>query len=293
MASLNDLKTRIKSVQSTRKITKAKQMVAAAKLRKAEEAATAARPYGERMEGVLANLAASVKDAANAPKLLAGTGADKVHLLVVATSERGLCGGLNSSIVRKARETLVRLQGEGKQVKILTVGKKGREQLKRLYEELMIDHVDLGGIKSIEFAHAQNISDKILGLFEAGEFDVCSMFYGKFKNVVTQIPTEQQIIPTVAPEGVEPPDLKGAQYTYEPDEDSILEILLPRFIGVQIFKALLENQASEQAASMAAMDNATRNAGEMIKDLELQFNRARQAKITTELVEIIAGAESV
>ncbi len=293
MASLNDLKTRIKSVQSTRKITKAKQMVAAAKLRKAEEAATAARPYGERMEGVLANLAASVKDAANAPKLLAGTGADKVHLLVVATSERGLCGGFNSSIVRKARETLVRLQGEGKQVKILTVGKKGREQLKRLYEELMIDHVDLGGIKSIEFAHAQNISDKILGLFEAGEFDVCSMFYGKFKNVVTQIPTEQQIIPTVAPEGVEPPDLKGAQYTYEPDEDSILEILLPRFIGVQIFKALLENQASEQAASMAAMDNATRNAGEMIKDLELQFNRARQAKITTELVEIIAGAESV
>ncbi len=292
MPSLNDLQIRIKSVQSTRKITKAKQMVAAAKLRKAEEAANAARPYAERMERVLANLAAGVSSS-SAPKLLAGTGADQVHLLVVATAERGLCGGFNSSIVRKAREEIIRLQGEGKQVKLLTVGKKGREQLKRLYEELMIDHISLTGIKSVGFENAQEISDMILGLFKEGGFDVCTLFFGKFKNVMTQIPTAQQVIPAKAPEGVEVRDLEGAIYTYEPDEEAILESLLPRFIGVQMFKALLENQASEQAASMAAMDSATRNAGDMIDKLQLQFNRARQAKITTELIEIIAGAESV
>ncbi|NNL88165.1 MAG: F0F1 ATP synthase subunit gamma [Marinicaulis sp.] len=293
MPSLKDLKTRITSVKSTQKITKAKQMVAAAKLRRAEERATEAPPYTERMEAVLANLASSAEGNPNAPKLLAGTGEDKTHLLIVATADKGLCGGFNSSIVRLAREEIVRLQGEGKKVKLVCVGRKGYEQLKRLYSELVVWRTDFTEVRQIGFGEANEIASKVLELFEADEFDVATLFYGKFKNVVSQVPTPQQIIPAVAPEGVEPPDLKGAVYEYEPDEADILKVLLPRYVAVQIFRALLENVASEQAASMTAMDNATRNAGEMIDKLNLQYNRARQAQITTELIEIIAGAEAL
>ncbi len=293
MPSLKALKNRIASVKSTKKITKAKQMVAAAKLRRAEERAREARPYTERMEGVLANLAASAKGNPNAPKLLAGTGQDKTHLLIVATADKGLCGAFNSSIVRLAREHIVRLQGEGKTVKIITVGRKGNDQLKRLYGDLIVWKTDFANVRSVGFAQAQEIASKALAMFGAGEFDVATLFYGKFKSVVSQIPTAQQIIPAKAPEGVKTPDLKGAIYDYEPDEETILKALLPRFAAVQVFRALLENVASEQAASMSAMDNATRNAGDMINDLTLQYNRARQAQITKELIEIISGAEAV
>ena len=293
MPSLKDLKTRIGSVKSTQKITKAKQMVAAAKLRRAEERATEARPYTERMEGVLANLANSAKGNPNAPKLLSGTGKDETHLLIVATADKGLCGGFNSSIVRLAREHLVKLQGEGKKVKIITVGRKGNDQLKRLYGDLIVWKTNFVDIKQVGFAQAHEIAETVLSKFDAGEFDVATLFYGKFKNVVSQVPTAQQIIPAVAPEGVATPDLKGAVYEYEPDEADILRALLPRYVAVQIFRALLENVASEQAASMSAMDNATRNAGEMIEKLNLKYNRARQAQITTELIEIIAGAEAL
>jgi len=268
-------------------------MVAAAKLRRAEERATEARPYTERMEGVLANLANSAKGNPNAPKLLSGTGKDETHLLIVATADKGLCGGFNSSIVRLAREHLVKLQGEGKKVKIITVGRKGNDQLKRLYGDLIVWKTNFVDIKQVGFAQAHEIAEKTLAMFDAGEFDVATLFYGKFKNVVTQVPTAQQIIPAVAPEGVKTPDLKGAVYEYEPDEADILRALLPRYVAVQIFRALLENVASEQAASMSAMDNATRNAGEMIDKLNLKYNRARQAQITTELIEIIAGAEAL
>ncbi|MGD9800658.1 MAG: F0F1 ATP synthase subunit gamma [Parvularculaceae bacterium] len=293
MPSLKALKNRIESVKSTKKITKAKQMVAAAKLRRAEEAAKAARPYTERMEGVLANLAASAKDNPNAPKLLAGTGGDKVHLLIVATADKGLCGAFNSSIVRLARERIVKLQSEGKTVKIVTVGRKGNDQLKRLYGDLIIWKTNFAEVRQIGFAQANEIAEKVLEMFGAGEFDVATLFYGQFKNVVSQVPTAQQIIPAVAPEGVETPDLKGAVYEYEPEEDQILKALLPRYVAVQVFRALLENVASEQAASMTAMDNATRNAGDMIDKLTLQYNRARQAQITKELIEIISGAEAL
>ncbi|GJL94243.1 MAG: ATP synthase gamma chain [Hyphococcus sp.] len=293
MASLKDLKTRITSVKSTQKITKAKQMVAAAKLRRAEERATEARPYTERMEAVLANLSASSKGNPNAPRLLAGTGKDETHLLIIGTADKGLCGGFNSSIVRLAREYIVKLQGEGKNVKIITVGRKGNDQLKRLYGDLIVWKTNFVEVKQVGFEQANEIAEKVLAMFEDGEFDVATLFYGKFKNVVTQIPTPQQIIPALAPEGVETPDLKGAVYEYEPDETEILRALLPRYVAVQIFRALLENVASEQAASMSAMDNATRNAGEMIDKLNLQYNRARQAQITTELIEIIAGAEAL
>ena len=293
MPSLKDLKTRITSVKSTQKITKAKQMVAAAKLRRAEERATEARPYTERMEAVLANLSAGAKDNPNAPKLLSGTGKDETHLLIVATADKGLCGGFNSSIVRLAREHIVKLESEGKKVKIITVGRKGNDQLKRLYNHLIVWKTNFVEIKQVGFTQAHEIADKVLSMFDEGEFDVATLFYGKFKNVVTQTPTPQQIIPAVAPEGVELPDLKGAVYDYEPDEAEILRALLPRYVAVQIFRGLLENVASEQAASMTAMDNATRNAGEMIDKLNLQYNRARQAQITTELIEIIAGAEAL
>lgn len=293
MPSLKELKNRISSVKSTQKITKAKQMVAAAKLRRAEERATEARPYTERMEAVLANLASSAKGNPNAPKLLAGTGKDETHLLIVATADKGLCGGFNSSIVRLARERITKLQGEGKTVKIVTVGRKGEEQLKRLYGNLIVWKTNFTEIKQVGFAQAHEIAEHVLGMFGEGEFDVATLFYGKFKNVVTQEPTAQQIIPAEAPDGVETPDLKGAVYEYEPDEQEILRALLPRYVAVQIFRALLENVASEQAASMTAMDNATRNAGEMIEKLNLQYNRARQAQITTELIEIIAGAEAL
>jgi len=298
MASLKDLKTRISSVKSTQKITKAKQMVAAAKLRRAEETAKAARPYTERMEAVLANLSASAKDNPNAPKLLAGTGKSDTHLLVVATADKGLCGGFNSSIVRLAREHIIKLQGAGKTVKIITVGRKGNDQLKRLYGGLIVWDTNFVEVKQIGFHQARDIAEKVLSMFDAGAFDVATLFYGKFKSVMTQVPTPQQIIPAEAPsadenEGVAPPDLKGAVCEYEPDEADILRALLPRYVAVQIFRALLENVASEQAASMTAMDNATRNAGEMIDKLNLKYNRARQAQITTELIEIIAGAEAL
>ncbi|MEM9618542.1 MAG: F0F1 ATP synthase subunit gamma [Pseudomonadota bacterium] len=293
MASLKELKNRITSVQSTQKITKAKQMVAAAKLRRAEERATEARPYTERMEAVLANLSAGAKGNPNAPKLLSGTGKNETHLLIVATADKGLCGGFNSSIARLAREHITKLQGEGKTVKIVTVGRKGEEQLKRLYGNLIVWKTNFAEIKQIGFAQAHEIAEHVLGMFGEGEFDVATLFFGKFKNVVTQVPTAQQIIPAEAPEGVETPDLKGAVYEYEPDEQEILRALLPRYVAVQVFRALLENVASEQAASMTAMDNATRNAGEMIDKLNLQYNRARQAQITTELIEIIAGAEAL
>lgn len=298
MASLKDLKTRIGSVKSTQKITKAKQMVAAAKLRRAEERATEARPYTERMDAVLANLAASAKDNPNAPKLLRGTGKADTHLLIVATADKGLCGGFNSSIVRLAREEIVKLQGEGKTVKIVTVGRKGDDQLKRLYGALIIWKTNFIDVKQIGFAQASDIAEKVLDLFGEDAFDVATLFYGKFKNVMTQEPTAQQIIPAVAPSvgdgsGIETPDLKGAIYEYEPDEAEILRALLPRYVAVQLFRALLENVASEQAASMTAMDNATRNAGEMIDSLNLKYNRARQAQITTDLIEIIAGAEAL
>ncbi len=293
MPSLKALKNRIASVKSTKKITKAKQMVAAAKLRRAEEAAKASRPYTERMEGVLANLSASSKNNPNAPALLRGTGSDKTHLLIVATADKGLCGAFNSSIVRLAREHIVRLQGEGKTVKIITVGRKGNDQLKRLYGDRIVWKTDFSAIKSVGFAQAQEIAGKALSMFDAGEFDVATLFYGKFKSVVSQIPTAQQIVPAVAPAGVAVPDLKGAIYDYEPDEETILKSLLPRYAAVQVFRALLENVASEQAASMSAMDNATRNAGDMIDKLTLQYNRARQAQITKELIEIISGAEAL
>ena len=293
MPSLKELKNRISSVKSTQKITKAKQMVAAAKLRRAEEAAKAARPYAERMEAVLANLTASAQDNPNAPKLLAGTGEDKTHLLIVATADKGLCGGFNSSIVRLARERLARLQREGKTVRIVTVGRKGYEQLKRLYSELIVHRVDFSDIKTVGFQQAHEIAEYVLQEFEAGAFDVATLFYGTFKNVVSQVPTAQQVIPAKAPEGVAAPDLKGAVYEYEPDEEGILKTLLPRYVAVQVFRALLENVASEQAASMTAMDNATRNAGDMIDKLTLQYNRARQAQITKELIEIISGAEAL
>ncbi|MEZ5893933.1 MAG: F0F1 ATP synthase subunit gamma [Parvularculaceae bacterium] len=293
MPSLKSLKNRISSVKSTKKITKAKQMVAAAKLRRAEERAKEARPYTERMEAVLANLAASAKTNPNAPKLLSGTGKDETHLLIVATADKGLCGGFNSSIVRLARERIAKLLGEGKKVKIVCVGRKGDDQLKRLYGEFIVWRKNFLDVRQVGFAQAHEIADKVLTMFEAGEFDVATLFYGKFKNVVSQVPTAQQIIPAIAPAGVETPDLKGAVYEYEPDETEILKALLPRYVGVQIFRALLENVASEQAASMTAMDNATRNAGDMIDKLTLQYNRARQAQITKELIEIISGAEAL
>ncbi len=306
MPSLKDLKNRIASVKSTQKITKAMQMVASAKLRKAEEAAKAARPYTERIEAVLANLTQAAKDNPNAPRLLAGTGKSDTHLLIVATADKGLCGGFNSSIVRLARETIVRLQGEGKTVKIICVGRKGFEQLNRLYGDLIIHKIDFLDIKQIGFAQAQDISDRALAMFESEEFDIATLFYGRFESVISQVPTAQQIVPAEAPSADETQgstaDLMGAIYDYDPEEqgddpkeaeEAILTALLPRYVAVQVFRALLENVASEMGAKMSAMDNATRNAGEMIDKLSLEYNRARQAQITTELVEIIAGAEAV
>ncbi len=291
MANLKDLKTRIDSVKSTRKITKAMQMVAAAKLRRAQETAEAARPYADRMEAVLGNLAKGASSNSAAPMLLTGTGREDVHLLVVATSERGLCGGFNSSIVKLAKAKIAELQGEGKTVKIITVGKKGREQMKREYGDLMIEHVDMSEVKTIGYANAHGIASDLLTRFDAEEFDVCTIFFNTFKNVVEQIPTELQLIPAVFDNADD--EGTSTHYEYEPDENSILADLLPRSIATQIFTALLENGASEQGARMSAMDNATRNAGEMIDKLTIQFNRSRQAAITNELIEIISGAEAL
>ena len=288
MPSLKDLKNRISSVKNTRKITKAMQMVAAAKLRRAQESAEAARPYAERMTSVMAGLAGSVGQSASAPRLLAGTGADKVHLLVVMTSERGLCGGFNSTIARLARLHAQTLLKEGKTVKILTVGKKGREQLKRDLASHFIGHVDMSDVKRVGYANAQSIARDVLHRFDAGEFDVATLFFNRFQSVISQIPTAQQVIPAKF-EGNAP----SALYDYEPSEEGILADLLPRAVATQVFTALLENGASEQGARMSAMDNATRNAGDMINRLTIQYNRSRQAAITKELIEIISGAEAL
>lgn len=288
MPSLKDLKNKIASVKNTRKITKAMQMVSAAKLRRAQDAAEAARPYAERMISVMAGLAGSVGTSDTAPRLLAGTGADKVHLLVVMTAERGLCGGFNSSIARLARQHALALLAAGKTVKILTVGKKGREQLKRDLSAHFVGHVDLSEVKRVGYANAQTIARDILGRFEAGEFDVATLFFNRFQSVISQIPTAQQIIPAKF-EGTAP----SALYDYEPSEESILADLLPRGVATQVFTALLENGASEQGARMSAMDNATRNAGDMITKYTTIYNRSRQAAITKELIEIISGAEAL
>ena len=291
MPSLKDLKNRIGSVKSTRKITKAMQMVAAAKLRRAQEAAEAARPYAERMTAVMSGLAASVGGSDSAPRLLAGTGSDKTHLLVVMTAERGLCGGFNSTIVRLARARIQELIAKGKTVKILTVGKKGREQLKRDYADLFVAHVDLSEVKRVGYENAQSIARDLLRRYDAGEFDVATIFFNRFHSVISQIPTAQQIIP--ASFEADGADAASTLYDYEPSEEGILADLLPRGVATQIFTALLENGASEQGARMTAMDNATRNAGEMIDRLTIEYNRSRQAAITKELIEIISGAEAL
>ncbi|WP_456389827.1 F0F1 ATP synthase subunit gamma [Profundibacter sp.] len=291
MPNLKDLKNRIDSVKNTRKITKAMQMVAAAKLRRAQEAAEQGRPYTARMNAVLGGLAASVGDSESAPKLLSGSGADNVHLLIVMTGERGLCGGFNSSIVRMARAKAVELTAAGKTVKMVTVGKKGRDQLKREYGDQMINHVDLTEVKRVGYVNAHDIARDVLARFDEGEFDVATIFYNTFVNVALQKPTTQQIIPASfeASDDAE----TGTVYDYEPGEDEILKDLLPRGVATQIFSALLENGASEQGARMSAMDNATRNAGDMIDALTIEYNRSRQAIITNELIEIISGAEAL
>ena len=290
MPSLKDLKNRIASVKATQKITKAMKMVAAAKLRRAQEAAEAARPYSQRMSAVLANIAQAVGQDDSAPRLMTGTGKDDVHLLVVCTAERGLCGGFNSQIARLARDHTRKLLANGKTVKIICVGKKGFDILRREFASLIIDRVDLREVKKLGFGNADEIGRKVIALFDKGEFDVCTLFYSEFKSVISQIPTAQQLIPASAGEAVEQSD---AIYDYEPDAAAILGDLIPRNISVQIFRALLENVAGEMGAKMSAMDNATRNAGEMINKLTLSYNRQRQAQITKELIEIISGAEAL
>jgi len=298
MATLKELKNRIDSVKNTQKITRAMQMVAAAKLRKAQEAAEAARPFSERMAAVLANLSAAMEGREGASPLMAGTGSDQTHLLVVCTAERGLCGGFNSSIAKLARAKASELSAQGKDVKLLCVGKKGYDALKREFDNKIVDLVNLKEVKNIGFNEAQGIAGKVLDLFDDNGFDVCTLFYSEFKNVITQIPTAQQLIPATVKKSddsndSESLDLGGAIYEYEPEEDEILADLLPRNVAIQILRALMENGASEQGARMSAMDNATRNAGEMIDKLTLSFNRQRQAQITSELIEIISGAEAL
>ena len=291
MPNLKDLKNRIESVKNTRKITKAMQMVAAAKLRRAQDAAEASRPYSERFNSVLASLAASLGSSDSAPLLLRGTGKQDVHMLIVMTAERGLCGGFNSNIAKLARSHAAKLKEDGKQLKIVTVGKKGRDALKRDLGEYFIEHVDLSEFKSIKYVNAQAIAKALLARFDDSEYDVATIFYSKFVNVVTQIPTAQQIIPAIFDDQLSASE--KAIYDYEPDEETILADLLPRGVATQIFAALLENGASEQGARMSAMDNATRNAGDMIDKLTIEFNRSRQAVITNELIEIISGAEAL
>ena len=297
MASLKDLRNRIASVKATRKITQAMQMVAAAKLRRAQEAATSARPYAERMSSVMANLNKGMSDGGgDGSPLLTGTGKDDVHLLVVMTAERGLCGGFNSNIARKARADLVQLRDAGKTVKILCVGRKGADILKREFEALMLETIDFKAVKQISFAEAETVSRQVLEMFEAGEFDVCTLYFSEFKSVISQIPTGLQLIPAKFEESEDDaPAQSGsaAIYEYEPSQEEILDFLLERNIGSQIFRGLLENAASEQGARMSAMDNATRNAGEMIDKLTISYNRQRQAQITKELIEIISGAEAL
>jgi F-type H+-transporting ATPase subunit gamma len=290
MASLDDLKKRIASVKSTQKITKAMKMVAAAKLRKAQESAEKGRPYSEKMNNVILNLSSGISDKENAPKLLAGTGQDKVHLCVVMTSDRGLCGGFNSNIIKKAKSYFSKILDENKELKIITVGSKGNDQLKRIYGDKIIENISFKESKNANYFDADKVGKIIIEKFEAGEFDVCIIFYNKFKNVITQIPQAQQIIP-LNDEGSE--NSSDESYEFEPDEDEILSNLLPKNISTQIFKAMLENSASEQGSRMSAMDNATRNAGEMVDKLTIEYNRSRQAAITKELIEIISGAESL
>ncbi|MFT5067338.1 MAG: F-type H+-transporting ATPase subunit gamma [Yoonia sp.] len=290
MPSLKDLKTRIASVKSTRKITKAMQMVAAAKLRRAQDAAEASRPYTERFNTVMAGLASGAAGSASAPRLLSGTGSDQTHLLVVMTAERGLCGGFNGNIAKLARSHAHKLIAAGKTVKILTVGKKGRDVIKREFAEQLVGHVDLTAVKRVSYANAQDIAKDVLTRFDAGDFDIATLFFARFENVVTQHPTALQVIPAKFDQA---DDADVALYDYEPSEDAILADLLPRGVATQIFAALLENAASEQGARMSAMDNATRNAGDMIDKLTIEFNRSRQAKITNELIEIISGAEAL
>lgn len=295
MASLKDLRNRIASVKATRKITRAMQMVAAAKLRRAQEAATAARPYAERMDRILANLNQRITSREGLSPLLVGTGRDQVHLLVVMTAERGLCGGFNANIARLARQDIQRLQSEGKTVKILSIGRKGYDILRREYGKLVVDRVDLRSVRQIGFAHAQEIANKILALFEAGEFDVCTLYFSEFKSVISQKPTALQLIPAKLP-GESAAASSGAAQAiqeYEPSDEEIMSYLLTRNLATQVFRGLLENAASEQGARMTAMDNATRNAGEMIDRLTLNYNRTRQAMITKELIEIISGAEAL
>ncbi|MHA1573699.1 MAG: F0F1 ATP synthase subunit gamma [Alphaproteobacteria bacterium] len=295
MPSLKDLRNRIASVKATQKITKAMQMVAAAKLRRAQEAAEAARPYAERMDKVLANLGQRVNAQEGASPLLVGTGSDKVHLLVVATAERGLCGGFNSNIARLARAHAKKLIDQGKDVKILCVGRKGRDALRRDLSSHIIDLIDMKAVKKLGFEDANKIGRRVLDMFENGEFDVCTLFFSKFQSILSQVPTALQLIPVDIPEASEEEASSGPQaaYEYEPDEEEILSDLLPRNISTQIYRGLLENAASEQGARMTSMDNATRNAGDMINDLTLLYNRSRQAQITKELIEIVSGAEAL
>jgi len=291
MASLKDMRVRIASTKATQKITKAMQMVAASKLRRAQTAAEAARPYATKMDAVISNIANAAAGSPGAPALLAGTGKDQVHLLLVCTGERGLCGAFNSAIVRLAREHAQSLVAQGKEVKFFCVGRKGYEQLRRTFEKQIIEHLDLRSVRQLAFVNAEDIAKKVIARFEAGEFDVCTLFYSAFKSVIAQVPTSQQVIPLVV-EG-EGANASATSYEYEPEEDEILAGLLPRNLAVQIFRALLENNASFYGAQMSAMDNATRNAGEMIRKQTLVYNRTRQAQITKELIEIISGAEAV
>ena len=290
MASLKDMRVRIASTKATQKITKAMQMVAASKLRRAQTAAQAARPYAEKMSAVNSNIASAAAGSPGAPTLLAGTGRDQVHLLLVCTGERGLSGAFNSSIVRLARERAMALMAQGKDVKFFCVGRKGYEQLRRQFDKQIVEHMDLRSVRQLGFVNAEEIAKKVLARFDNGEFDVCTLFYSRFRSVIAQIPTAQQIIPLVVEEDVA---ANTTSYEYEPEEDEILTRLLPRNLAVQIFRALLENNASFYGAQMSAMDNATRNAGEMIRKQTLVYNRTRQAQITKELIEIISGAEAV
>ncbi len=291
MASLDDLKKRIASVKSTQKITKAMKMVAAAKLRRAQESAEKGRPYSEKMNNVILNLSSGISDKENAPKLLSGTGNDKVHLCVVMTSDRGLCGGFNSNIIKKAKSYFSKILSEGKQLKIITVGSKGNDQLKRMYGDKIIENISFKESKNANYFDADKVGKIVIDKFESSEFDICTIFYNQFKNVITQIPQAQQIIPLNSEDSEE--NSSEESYEFEPDEDEILSNLLPKNISTQIFKAMLENSASEQGSRMSAMDNATRNAGEMVDKLTIQYNRSRQAAITKELIEIISGAESL
>jgi F-type H+-transporting ATPase subunit gamma len=290
MPSLKDLRSRLASTKATQKITKAMQMVAASKLRRAQLAAEAGRPYAEQMDKVLGNIARAVAGLQSAPKLLSGTGQEQVHVLVVCTADRGLCGAFNSSIVRLARHHASVLLGEGRGVKFFCVGRKGYDQLRRVYSKRIVETVELRGVRAVGFEHAQMISEKLVRLYGEGAFDVASLFFSRFKSVIAQVPTRAQIIPPVFAKDTEQ---GGAVYEYEPDEEEILGELLPLNVAVQVFRALLENAASEQGARMSAMDNATRNAGEMIQQQTLTYNRTRQAMITKELIEIISGAEAL